>query len=94
MFSVAMMRFYRTTGGSPEYGERMISYFQDLFSKYSPKQVFEKTKYTLDVSTFGLVLSGALRNPLLVRYKPFIMNMYKMTPGQALKTFQKTKKNR
>lgn len=97
-FSVALLKYYQETGGydtyvTSEYANRMISYFQDLFSKYSPKQVFEKTKYTLDVSALGFILYGALRNPALHRYKSFVMNMYKMTPTQALKYFKKTKRN-
>jgi len=97
-FSVALLKYYQETGGydtyvTSEYANRMTSYFQDLFSKHTPKEVFEKTKYTLDVGTFGFILYGALRNPALRRYESFVMNMYKMTPSQALKYFKKTKRN-
>ncbi len=82
------LRYYQTTGGydtfySSEYGNQMIYYFQSI-----QKERYLRKQNTLDVGSLGFVLYGALR-----RYKSFVMNMYKMTPSQALKYFKKTKRN-
>ena len=54
------------------------------------REVFEKTKYTLDVATFGFILDGTKRNPSVPkRYHAFINTMYKMNAKEALATFKK-----
>lgn len=96
-FSIALFKYYRETGGTSEYANRMISYFSSLFQKYTSKEVFEKTKYTLDVGTFGFILDGSKQNPYVPkRYYPFINSMYKMNASEALsvfKTLNKTHKH-
>lgn len=91
-FSVALLKYYRETGRyDSKYATQLISHFSSLFQKYTPKTVFEKTKYTLDVGAFGFILYGAMNNPVIQRYQSFIMNMYKMSAKEALDTFQKNK---
>lgn len=96
-FSVALLKYHDETGVDDyEYGNAMIAYFTSLFQKKSPKEVFEKTKYTLDVGTFGFILYGAMkRNPALSRYRSFIMKIFTMNAKEALHAFQKknTRKN-
>jgi len=88
-FSIALLKYNRETGSS-DYGNRVIAYFSELFQKYTPKEVFEKTKYTLDVATFGFILDGSKRNPSVPkRYHTFINTMYKMSASEALSTFRK-----
>ena len=81
-FSLALLKYYKETGGTREYANGMISYFSDLFQRYTPREVFEKTKYTLDVGAFGFILDGM--NPPK-RYHAFIHSMYKMSAKEALK---------
>jgi serine/threonine protein kinase len=88
-FSVALLKYYRETGGTSDYANRVISYFSSLFQKHTPKEVFEKTKYTFDVGTFGFILDGSKRNPYVPkRYYPFINSMYKMNASEALSVFK------
>jgi len=92
-FSVALLKYHMETGVHDyEYANAMIAYFASLFQKYSQKDVFEKTKYTLDVGTFGFILYGAMkRNPALSRYRSFIMKLFTMNAKEALHAFQKKK---
>jgi len=93
-FSIALIKYTKETG-SIDYGNRVIAYFSELFQKYTPREVFEKTKYTLDVATFGFILDGTKRNPSVPkRYHAFINTMYKMNAKEALATFKKNKTNR
>ena len=88
-FSIALLKYNQETGSS-DYGTRVISYFSELFQKYTPKEVFEKTKYTLDVGAFGFLLDGTKKNPSVPkRYHAFINRMYKMSALEALATFKK-----
>jgi serine/threonine protein kinase len=88
-FSIALLKYNQETGSS-DYGTRVTAYFSELFQKYSPKEVFEKTKYTLDVGTFGFILDGTKKNPSVPkRYHAFINRMYKMTASEALAIFKK-----
>lgn len=92
-FSVALLKYHHETGVHDyEYANAMIAHFTYLFQKKSPKEVFEKTKYTLDVGTFGFILYGAMkRNPALSRYRSFIMKLFTMNAKEALHAFQKKK---
>jgi len=92
-FSIALIKYTKETGSID--GNRVIAYFSELFQKYTPREVFEKTKYTLDVATFGFILDGTKRNPSVPkRYHAFINTMYKMNAKEALATFKKNKTNR
>ena len=94
VFSIALLKYNRETGSS-DYGNLVISYFSELFQKHTPKEVFEKTKYTLDVSAFGFFLDGSKRNPSVPkRYHAFINHMYKMSASEALSTFRKNQTRR
>jgi len=92
-FSFALLKYHQETGVHDYgYANAMIAYFASLFQTYSPKDVFEKTKYTLDVGTFGFILYGAMkRNPALLRYRSFIMKLFTMNAKEALHAFQKKK---
>lgn len=92
-FSVALLKYHHETGVTDyEYANAIISHFTSLFQKKTPKEVFEKTKYTLDVGTFGFILYGAMkRNPALSRYRSFIMKLFTMNAKEALHAFQKKK---
>jgi hypothetical protein len=62
--------------------------------------VFEKVKYELDLTAFGMILYGIIqRNPNVPKkYTSFVMNLYKMkNASNALRNFNKldvkTRKN-
>ena len=96
-FSIALLKYYRETGGydtytTSEYANQLIAYFSNLFQNHSTSEVFEKTKNSLDVATFGFILYGAMkRNPAISRYRNFIMNMYKMSAKEAFDAFKRLK---
>jgi serine/threonine protein kinase len=92
-FSVALLKYHHETGVHDyDYANAMIAHFTSLFQKKTPKEVFEKTKYTLDVGAFGFILYGAMkRNPALSRYRSFIMKLFTMNAKEALYAFQKKK---
>ena len=90
-FSLALLKYYKETGGTREYANGMISYFSNLFQHYTPREVFEKTKYALDVGALGFILDGM--NPPK-RYHTFIHSMYKMSAKEALIQFKKINQTR
>jgi len=95
-FKIALFKYHKEFGVENSiYSNALITHFSSLFQRYTPKEVFEKTKYTLDVGTFGHVLYGIMsRSPGLYIYRTFIMNMYRMTAKEALAAFRKNQTRR
>lgn len=95
-FEIALLKYYQDTGGydynyfSSRYAKELIDHYNILFDE-PDEVVFEKVKYELDLTAFGMVLYGILqRNPHLSKYTDFVMNIYKMkNAATALRNFTK-----
>ena len=97
-FEAALLVYYKVTGGydtgtymSSRYAKELIEYYYTLFHE-PDEMVFEKVKYELDLTAFGMILYGIIqRNPNVPKkYTSFVMNIYKMkNASNALRNFTK-----
>ena len=103
-FKLTWMKFFKETGGYDSYThstymENIVTYYSQLMNNATDQEVFEMTKYSLDLCAFGMILYGImLRNPKIKKsHQTFIMNVFKMDNAEiALKIFRsnKTKKHK
>ena len=72
-----------------EYVGVVTAHYSKLFEKHTTEEVFEQCKYEIDLFGVGLLLYIAIQNPLLQKYKPFVMKLFKMKNAkEALRHFQ------
>jgi serine/threonine protein kinase len=103
-FKLSWMKFFKETGGydthiHSTYMNNITTYYKQLMDNATTEEVFEMTKYSLDLCAFGMILYGImLRNPKIKKsHHVFIMNVFKMDNAEmALRLFRsnKTKKHK
>jgi len=103
-FKLSWGNFFKETGGydtymHSTYMDNIVTYYKQLMDNATDEEVFEMTKYSLDLCAFGMVLYGImLRNSKIKKsHHKFIMNLFKMDNAEmALKIFRsnKTKKHK
>jgi hypothetical protein len=73
-----------------EYVRVVTAHYSNLFEIHTTQEVFEQCKYEFDLFKFGLMLYIIIQQtPLLKKYKPFVMNLFKMKNAkEALRQFQ------
>ena len=98
-FKVALIRYYKETGGyddkGSEYATNIVDYYKEWFDKYPIEETFENVKYSLDLCAFGMVLYGILLRNKNIKssHKTFILNLYKTKNAEAaLKLFRQKQK--
>ena len=70
-----------------EYVNAVVAHYEPLLRTHT-KEVFEQCKYEIDLFLVGLTLYMMIQRPLLKKYKPFVMNLFKMKNAkEALRHF-------
>jgi len=98
-FKLTWMKFFKETGGYDTYThsvymDNIIAYYKQLMDHATTEEVFEMTKYSLDLCAFGMILYGIMLRNIKIKkshYK-FIMNVFKMDNAEsAFKLFRSNK---
>lgn len=83
-YEIAARNYMKETGGTAEFINQGYHEMKKLLKKGSLEDVFEETKYTLDLHALGLILSGIIaRNPSLQRYALFTHHLATYTFDNA-----------
>ena len=98
-FKLKWMSFFKETGGYDTYThsvymDNIVAYYKQLMDHATTEEVFEMTKYSLDLCAFGMILYGIMiRNPKIKKsHHRFIMNVFKMDNAEsAFKLFRSNK---
>jgi len=98
-FKLTWINFFKGTGGYDTYThsfymDNIVTYYKQLMDNATTEEVFEMTKYSLDLCAFGMILYGImLRNPKIKKsHHKFIMNVFKMdNADSAFKLFRSNK---
>jgi hypothetical protein len=98
-FKLTWINFFKETGGYDTYTHsaymnNIVAYYKQLMDHATTEEVFEMTKYSLDLCAFGMILYGIMLRNIKIKHShhKFIMNVFKMDNAEsAFKLFRSNK---